>query len=182
MEENLTPGDAGPLPPPPPSRGLARDRDPAQATPIRAGTGSTIAGWLVLAGGALVVLGVFLPWIQASTAVGSVSANGIKIGTFGTLLLGGFAVARGLSMVRPDMFRVRLGTPVLGGVLILVLMALRWGYLRDQIRLARVAVPGIQVSLGLGVWAVIAGALVVIVGGVLGPRRPRLQARLRRRN
>ena len=179
MDENLTQDGGAPLPPPPPNPGLASDRPIGPVAPTQAGAGSRNAGWLVLAGGALVVAGVFLPWIQASTAVGSVSANGIRIGTFGTLLLGGFAVARGFSMVRPDMFRMRLGTPVIGGVLILVLMALRWGYLQGQIRIARATVPGIQVSLGLGVWAVIVGGLLVIVGGLIGPRRAHLRARLR---
>ena len=142
--------------------------------------GSNRGGFLVLVGGALVILGVFLPWLQASSTLTGVhvTQNGLSIGTYGTLILGGFAVMRGFAMIQPR--QVRLGTPVIGGALILLLMALRWTTLQDALTAAR-AVPEIQASIGIGVWAVIAGACLVIAGGLLSPRRRLRRAALRAR-
>ena len=161
-----------------PSYGLA----PGPAGPgIRQGTPpqwagrptKPLPGFMVLAGGLAVVVGVFLPWLQASGPGGSISENGIKIGTFGTLILGGFAIARGASMLRPDAIRMTLGTPVLGGVLIAVLMALRWSTLNQAVADAR-AIPGVSASIGIGVWLVIAGAACIVVGGLMSGRPGRL--------
>ena len=130
------------------------------------------AGVTVTLGAILVIVGVFLPWVQASAPGGfSASVNGWQVGTWGTLLLAGFALLRGLSMLRPHTFRANLGTPVIGGLLLAVLMAARWGDLQDAIHQAEATNPAVTASLGIGVWCVIAGTAAIIVGGVLG-RRP----------
>jgi hypothetical protein len=121
----------------------------------------------VLIGGIVVVIAVFLPWLQASGPLGTVSQSGLKIGTFGTLILGGFAVARGASMVRPATFGLQLGTPLIGGVLILVLLAIRWGAIQQAIRDAEALSPLVHASIGIGVWLTIAGAIAILAGGAL---------------
>jgi hypothetical protein len=133
--------------------------------------GNTQAGWLTLAGGVLVVLGVFLPWITASGPGGSVSFSGLDSNEWGFVILGGFAIVRGLSMARPDRFHFTLGTPLIGGIILAVLVALRWGDLQDALAIYRTQ-PGVTASLGIGVWSVIAGTACVLLGGVMLLRRP----------
>ena len=145
----------GSVPPPPPMQ-------PGPIVP----RSSELPGALVLGGGALVVIGVFLPWLQATGPFATATASGLKIGTWGTLILGGFAIARGASLLRPDTFKFSMGTPIVGGALILLLMAIRWSSLQDELRILR-SLPGVTASIGIGVWAVIAGAILIVVGGVL---------------
>jgi hypothetical protein len=128
---------------------------------------------LVLLGGLAAVLGVFLPWVQASGGGTTITENGIKSGTYATLVLGGLAAARGASMLRPDMFRMRLGTPVIGGVLIAVFTAIRWSALNQRVADYN-AIPGVTASIGVGVWLVIAGTACIIVGGLMSGRPGRL--------
>lgn len=126
---------------------------------------------LLTLGGVLVVIGVFLPWVTATGPGGSASVNGITVGTYGTLLLGGFAVARGLQTLRPDTFHFNLGTPLLGGILLAGLMALRWNDLQNAVNDARAVSPLIHASIGIGVWSVIAGTVLILLGGLLARRR-----------
>jgi hypothetical protein len=135
--------------------------------------GSRLPGLLVLAGGAAVVIGTFLPWLQATGSAGTVTENGLKIGTWGTLILGALAVWRGLALSRPGVFRAQLGSPVISGVLIAILVGLRWSYLQDVISNTEAASPGVNAGIGVGVWVVIAGAALIIVGGLLSPRARR---------
>ena len=123
-------------------------------------------------GALLVIVGVFLPWVQASAPGGfSASVNGWQIGTWGTLLLAGFALMRGLSMLRPSAIGANMGNPVIGGVLLGVLMAARWGDLQNAIHQAEATNAAVTASLGLGVWCVIAGTAAIIVGGLVSLRR-----------
>jgi hypothetical protein len=132
-----------------------------------------LPGLLVLAGGLATVIGVFMPWVQASRPGASISENGIRIGTFGTLFLGGLAAARGASMLRPDRLGMRLGSPVVGGVLIAGLIALRWSLINQAVTDYR-AQPGVTANIGLGVWLVIAGAACIVLGGLMSGRPARL--------
>ena len=83
-------------------------------------------------------------------------------------------------MIRPN--RMQLGTPIIGGALILLLMLLRWNSLRDALTAARALGPQIQASTGIGVWAVLAGACLVIAGALLSPRRQLRRAAFRARS
>jgi hypothetical protein len=139
----------------------------------RGGSSSRLPGMLVLAGGVAVVVGTFLPWLQATGPAGTVTENGLKIGTWGTLVLGVLAAARGLSLSRPEMFRAQLGSPLISGVLIAILVALRWNSLQQVIRNTEAVSPGVTVGIGIGVWIVIAGAGMIILGGLLSPRTRR---------
>lgn len=152
------PTNQGPAAPPP---GLS---DVAALARRRAGIAVTL-------GGVLVVIGVFLPWVTATGPGGSVSVNGIKVGTFGTLILGGFAIARGMSMIRPSAFGMNLGTPLIGGALLAGLMVLRWGDIQNAINEAEAVSPLIHASIGIGVWSVIAGTALILAGGLLAQLR-----------
>ena len=143
--------------------GLPRVRRPEGI----AGSGSGLPGLLVVAGGVAVVIGTFLPWLQATGPGGTVTENGLKIGTWGTLILGVLATVRGLSLSRPGIFRAQLGSPLISGVLIAILVALRWNFLHEVIRNTEAASPGVTVAIGIGVWVVIAGAGIIIAGGLL---------------
>ena len=168
--DNNADQEAGPaLPAPPTTSSFSPPPLAPRAVSPAASVAHRRAGVLVTLGGVLVVLGVFLPWVSASGFGVSVSENGIKIGTFGTLILGAFAVARGLSLIRPSSFAINLGTPLIGGILIGVLVALRWSFLQSEVRDAHAG--GFQASIGIGVWSVIAGTVLILAGGLLAQRR-----------
>ena len=176
-EEGQQPEPSQQLPQPPP-------QDPGQqpppglggaqsARPVPPREGNANAGWLVLAGGILVIVGVFLPWITASGPKGTFSASGKDANEWAFLILGGFATVRGLSMAKPGLFRFQLGTPLIGGVILAVLVALRWNDLQKVLDDVR-PLPGFTASLGIGFWAVIAGTVLVLLGGVLAMQRRRM--------
>ena len=176
-EEGQQPDPAQQLPQPPPE-GLGYQPPPGlgptpTSRPVPTRDGNANAGWLVLAGGILVIVGVFLPWITASGPRGTFSASGKDASEWGILILGGFATVRGLSMARPDIFRFRLGTPLIGGVILAVLVAMRWSDIQKALNDLR-SVPGVTASLGIGFWAVIAGTVLVLLGGVMAMQRRRL--------
>jgi hypothetical protein len=167
-----------PMPPPPPDAadpgkpgyGLRMGSQWADQPPQVAAVGRpvpSLAGLLVLGGGLAVVIGVFLPWLQATGPGGTLSENGIKIGTFGTLILGGFAVAKGMSILRPGLITMRLSSPLLTGALLAGLMALRWNSLQTAINDTNALSPDVTATIGIGVWLVIAGIAAILLGGLL---------------
>ena len=171
------PDPAHQLPQPPP-QGLGYQPPPGLGStptsrPAPARDGNANAGWLVLTGGVLVIVGVFLPWITATGPTGTFSASGKDANEWAFLILGGFATVRGLSMARPGLFRFQLGTPLIGGVILAVLVALRWSDLQKALDDLR-SVPRVTASLGIGFWAVIAGTILVLLGGVMAMQRRRL--------
>jgi hypothetical protein len=126
-------------------------------------------GWLVLIGGVLVIVGVILPWLTLTVAASTVSVKGSELAGWGFYILGGFAIVRGLSLARPDRFAFRLGTPLIGGVILALLVASNWSRLQDDLNLERAR--GFEASIGVGFWVVVAGTACVLLGGVLGMRR-----------
>ena len=162
------PPPQGPGQQPPTGLGGAQSARPA---PTREGNAN--AGWVTLTGGILVIVGVFLPWITATASAGTFSASGKDANEWAFLILGGFATVRGLSMAKPGLFRFQLGTSLIGGVILAVLVALRWNDLQKALEDFR-SVPGVTASVGIGFWAVIAGTVLVLVGGVLAMQRRRM--------
>jgi hypothetical protein len=167
------------MPPPPPEAadpgrpgyGLRTGSQPAaqpQQVVAVGRSGPSLAALLVLGGGLAVIIGVFLPWVQATGPGGTVSENGIEIGTFGTLILGGFAVAKGISILRPGLMAMRLSSPLLTGALLAGLMALRWNSLQAAINDTNALNPEVTAAIGIGVWLVIAGTAAILLGGLLG--------------
>ena len=76
-------------------------------------------------------------------------------------------------MAKPGLFRFQLGTPLIGGVILAVLVALRWNELQKALEDFR-SLPGVTASVGIGFWAVIAGTVLVLLGGVLAMQRRRM--------
>jgi uncharacterized membrane protein YidH (DUF202 family) len=176
-EEGEQPEPSQPLPQPP-TQSPAQQPPPGlggthSARPVTPRDGNANAGWLVLTGGLLVIFGVFLPWITATGSKGTFSASGKDANEWAFLILGGFATVRGLSMAKPGLFRFQLGTPLIGGVILAVLIALRWNELQKALEDLR-TLPGVTASLGIGFWAVIAGTILVLIGGVMAMQRRRM--------
>jgi hypothetical protein len=176
-EEGKQPDPAQQLPQPPP-QGLGYQPPPGlgptpASRPVPTRDGNANAGWLVLTGGVLVIVGVFLPWITASGPNGTFSTSGKDASEWAFLILGGFATVRGFSMARPGIFRFQLGTPLIGGVILAVLAAMRWTDLQNALDVAR-AHAGYTASIGIGFWAVIAGTVLVLLGGVMAMQRRRV--------
>ena len=48
-------------------------------------------------------------------------------------------------------------------------LALRWSFLQSEVRDAQA--QGLQASIGIGVWSVIAGTVLILAGGLLAQRR-----------
>lgn len=148
-----------------PERGVTGSAPVGQSGVARGPSNGAI---LVMLGGAMVVIGVFLPWVTASAGANSVSESGLKIGTYGTLILGGFAIVRGaarlFSSSVPPILR---SSPMITGALIAGLLALRWNDLQDALNAARSLSPTVSASLGIGVWLDAAGAAAIIIGGYL---------------
>jgi len=149
---------------------------PAQAphSPIAVSQGLDLGSLLVVLGGAIVVIAVFLPWVTASNGAASVSMSGFQGGTYGTLFLGAISIVRGAITLRDSSSTSarNRGNPLITAAFILGLLAIRWSALQDAIASAR-AVPGVTASLGIGVWLDIAGALTIAAGAWLTTARRR---------
>ncbi len=175
-EEGQPPEPSQQLPQPPP-QGLGYQPPPGlgptpASRPASTRDGNANAGWLVVLGGVLILVGFFLPWITVTGPPGSVSQSGKDANEWVFVILGGFATVRGISMARPETFRFQLGTPLIGGVLLAVFAATRWGDLQNALDAAKHA--GYTASIGIGFWAVIAGTVLVLLGGVMAMQRRRL--------
>ncbi len=116
-------------------------------------------GWLAVIGGGLVALGVFLPWVQVP---GYGSESGWAAGEWWFLILAGFAVTRGLSMAMPDRFNIQMGTPIIGGALILIFGFSKMNSVHQQLSAA-----GVSGGVGIGLYLVLVGGAVVTISGLL---------------
>jgi hypothetical protein len=154
------------LPPPPP--GLSQG--PAYRRPAPPSPTTSRAGVLTLAGGVLVLISVFLPWVTLKSSLGSGTVSEFGGGGFGLLILGGFAIARGLSMTRMGGIGFRLGSPLIGGILMIVLLVLRWNDIHDAINQIQTVNPAVDVGIGIGFWGATLGAALVLAGGTIGMR------------
>jgi hypothetical protein len=119
---------------------------------------------MMVAGGAVVLASALLPRIEVSGA--TISSGGILGAGIGMLILAGLAIAKGLQVVRPDIMKTRLASPILTGALLLLLAGLRYGSLRSDVDALR-GIPGITASIGSGFWIGLVGALIVTLGGAL---------------
>ncbi len=125
-----------------------------------------MGGWLMIAGGAIAVASAFLPRETASGPGGEATYGGIAAAGFGTLILAGFAIAKGLQVVRPGVMKARLGSPVVTGVLMLVLGGIRYASLQSDVEELN-ALPGVTAAIGSGFWIGLVGAALVAVGGAV---------------
>jgi hypothetical protein len=171
-------GGGSSMPPPPPTAtpiGLGSTRVRPSA-PVPAGGAARVGGLLMLGGGAAIAIAALaLPWFSAVGPGGTETTKGIAGSGFGILILSGFAVAKGLQIVAPDRVPFRLGTPIITGVLLLVLLGFRWSDISNGLDRAE-AIPGVTASVGSGFWLALAGTVAVLCGGLLlqfgGTNRP----------
>jgi hypothetical protein len=152
------------LPSPPP--GLSQG--PAYRPPAPPASQTSRAGLLTLAGGALVVISVFLPWFTVDVPGSTIyTVSEFRGGAFGLLILGGFAIVRGLSLARIGGMQFRMGSPLIGGVIMVVLLVIRWNDIHDAIEQTKALSPTITASVGIGFWGAALGAALVLAGGVM---------------
>jgi hypothetical protein len=166
-----TPPEPPNMPPPPVQPAQPRGLSAQPGGPIdavaRPATGRLRLGaYLMLIGGAIVLLSTFLPRFTITTAAGTTSLGGLQATGFGTLILAGFAMAKGFEALRPGTVRMRLGSPVITGVFMAVLLALRWSDLQDGLDTAA-GIPGMTASIGSGFWLNVMGTVLVLCGGAL---------------
>ncbi len=160
------------MPPPPaetpaePPRGLSAQpgRPPAGAPPASGAV--RLGGWLMVAGGALVLGSAFLPRLTAEGPGGTATSGGILGAGIGMLVLAALAVGRGVQVIRPDILRNRLSSPLVTGAFLLVVVGLRYASLRSEMDRLE-GLPGVTASIGSGFWLSAFGTVVVLLGGAL---------------
>src|SRR5262245_48836359 len=155
--------------------------------------GAQTAGIVAIVGGALLAVASFLPWAEVSGQGASVTANGID-GSDGYLTLGAgiFAVLVGVVMLMRGARRILAVLAILAGIVGGGLglydaltakdsvldaaaeeLAPSFGVSSDRVRAAldeAVDAGQIGVSVSFGLYLVIAGGIIVVVGGTLGLR------------
>jgi RNA polymerase subunit RPABC4/transcription elongation factor Spt4 len=128
--------------------------------------------WLALAGGILMAVGSFLPWMQASAFFVTLHRNGMQMGdNMGfsvdgvvTLVLGVFTCVIGLSRLlhfsMPSfLYRSSVATGLIAGAITV--------YDATQIHtfVASIGGENVAASLGYGLWVLLVGAALAILGG-----------------
>ena len=155
--------------------------------------GARTAGIVAIVGGALLAVASFLPWAEVSGQGASVTANGID-GSDGYITLGAgiFAVLVGVVMLMRGARRILAVLAILAGIVGGGLglydavtakdsvldaaaeeLAPSFGVSQDRVRSAldqAVDAGQIGVSVSFGLYLVIVGGIVVVVGGILGLR------------
>ena len=156
------PPPAQPTPPTPPA-GLVQN-------PIVPGATMTVLG------GLLIVLGSFLPWVSFTAPfVGTVTRNGMEGGDgIITLILGVVTILIGVTQFTATrlpafLHRSSIVTGAITGAVAI------YDYLDVQRRIedAKEQSELIAASVGAGIWTLIVGAVLAIVGGVLIRKLPR---------
>jgi hypothetical protein len=120
------------------------------------------AALFVVLGGAVVILGSFLPWASVTTVFGTIGRTGMEGGDgVITLLLGLSIVGCGITAATNPKFWWRV--PVLLGAAV---AAFAWFEYRDiAAKLAALAPnPYVAMSTGAGIWVLHVGALVTVCG------------------
>ncbi len=154
--------------PPPPVPTQPKGLSAQPAVPVR-GTGGPASdrartgGWLMIAGGAVVLASAFLP--RLTVGPGVTAESGILATGIGTLVLAGFAIAKGLQVVRPGTLNMRLSSPIVTGLLLLVLAGLRYASLTSDIDALNA--QGFTASIANGFWISVIGSAIVLLGGAL---------------
>jgi len=155
------------LPPPPPDR---------PGIPPRSSLGSSL---ILIAGGALIALGSFLPWTTVSAVfVGTVSSSGIQGGGDGifTVVLGIALVLIGVMVAVGS--RNSKGLSIVAGLLTvptLLIAILDYSEAHDRVTHLTAETSLATASVGAGLWTVIVGTALAILGALvlLGQRATR---------
>jgi len=133
-------------------------------------TQANIGGGAIVVGGAMIVAGSFLPWITASTGFASVSRGGMDGGD-GILIAiaGGVAVVAGVASLMSGNF----ANPVVAGLAAVIGGFV--GFINYQDVQERLSGMGDNViaEVGIGLWLIMAGAVVTVIGAVIAASAPR---------
>jgi hypothetical protein len=123
----------------------------------------------VLAGGLLLVVGSFLPWVTASTVFGSISRSGVDGGGDGwiTLVAGGVILLLGLATLRRPNRAANLLIAVAAAIAF-VIFALDFSDVQSRITDLESQSEGVALGgVGIGLWLVALGAIVSFVSSLL---------------
>lgn len=142
------------------------------APPASANAKDTTPALVILAGGALGVVGSFLPWITATVALaGTIERNGIDGGGDGifTLIAGGLVILAGIARLAGSgsVNATRL-LSVVGGAAMVGLAVIDYGSVAD--RVAEINGDYAVASVGTGIYVVGLGGILAMVGGLLSGR------------
>jgi hypothetical protein len=118
----------------------------------------------MIVGGVIAIASAFLPRLIATGPGGEVTYGGLAGAGFGTIILAGLSVMKGLQAARPDIVRTQLGSPILTGILMLVLAAIRYSSLQSNVGDLQ-ALPGVTATIGNGFWIGVIGSSIVLLGG-----------------
>ena len=124
--------------------------------------------WILIASGPTLLVGAFLPWLEATTIFGTITRSGVSygpdalvtagigtaLGVLGILLVTGRTIPRWIRMLA-----------IVAAAAALAIIVYDYRQLTD-----RVAADVVQASVGVGVWLSLAGAVTGIVGGWLSRR------------
>jgi hypothetical protein len=157
--------DPPPMPSPPSGEVRGIPIGPGGPGAPAAGGSSRIGGVLMVAGGIAVILGAFLPSLSVTGDGGTTTFGGIASVGFGLLILAGFAIAKGIQGIDPSRIRMRLATPILTGLLMLIPLWFHWSDVHSAADLVNAA--GGSASIGIGFWIDALGVLAVLVGGAI---------------
>ena len=137
------------------------------ADPVVPRTAATPWAYAILAGAVMVAIGVFLPWVTLSFQGVSVGISGWDAKNYGTLILAGFGLYEGINAVRGA---PRRGNPIITGVILGVFVALDWSDIQNARDEVQAVNPEATVSLGLGFFLVVLGAVLLVAGGIMDRR------------
>jgi hypothetical protein len=152
---------------------------PAMPAPSTPGLGTTAspkpivwAGAIIIAGGALAILGSFLPWVTATAAfVGTIGRNGIDGGGDGmfTIIAGIIAALCGIALL------ARSGRAIVARVGALICAAgLGYIFIIDlgnvNERISSIDTDFATASVGAGLYVVGLAAVLLVAGGLFGIR------------
>jgi hypothetical protein len=148
-----------PNPPPPPRRDLAGE-------PVR--TSNKAGPALAAVGGGLVLIGSFMPWASVATAFGTVSIAGTEGDGKITLAIGLAMVLLSVLELTGNVMVIGLPTRILGLIAAFIAAGVG-GYDLVNVgeNLSSVSSQFARASIGVGLYAVIGGGVVAIVGGFM---------------
>jgi hypothetical protein len=133
--------------------------------------------WLVIAGGVIVAAGSLMPWVSATTVLGSINRSAWQLGSGlsddGTgpiiLVLGLLLVSVGWAMlVGKARWFGRKSTGIAIGVVLLLILILEFKSLSDFTN--QVGTKYAVASIGIGYWISGVGVVVALVGSIKFPK------------
>lgn len=122
------------------------------------------AAILAIVGGAMMVIGSFMPWLSARTGLGSISVAGTDGDGVFTLLLGGAAALIALvHLDRPIAGFLRGGIVLAGAIGVVVAVV---DYTAASERISGIDSAAVAASVGAGLYIVGLGAVATALGGL----------------